>query len=84
MHGDKIILAARLMQLASKLGGMVLCDEATHEATCDEIRFVQLRPVELKGMSAPMQVTLRLEPSNTASVATLACTPPRHLRHALS
>ena len=27
VHGDKIILAARLMQLAAKYGGMVLCDE---------------------------------------------------------
>ena len=27
VHGEKIILAARLMQLAAKYGGMVLCDE---------------------------------------------------------
>ena len=44
MHGDRVVLAARLMQLAAKLGGMVLCDEDTHDATCDDIRFVRLRP----------------------------------------
>lgn len=55
MHGDRVITAARLMQLAAKLGGMVLCDEATHSATCDEIRFVRLRPVELKGKSGLFQ-----------------------------
>ena len=36
---------------AAKLGGMVLCDEATHDATRDEIRFVRLRPVCIKGKS---------------------------------
>tara|TARA_B110001452_G_scaffold161034_1_gene134039 strand:- start:557 stop:4195 length:3639 start_codon:yes stop_codon:yes gene_type:complete len=51
VHGDRVVLAARLMQLAAKLGGMVLCDEATHDATRDEIRFVRLRPVCIKGKS---------------------------------
>ena len=55
VHGDRIILAARLMQLASKLGGMVLCDEVTHAATCDELRFVTLRPAALKGRSELMR-----------------------------
>ena len=55
MHGDRIIVAARLMQLAAKLGGMVLCDETTHGATRDEIRFVRLRPVQLKGRDGTMQ-----------------------------
>ena len=49
MHGDRVVLAARLMQLAAKLGGMVLCDEDTHGATRDDIRFVRLRPVNIKG-----------------------------------
>ena len=55
MHGDRIIIAARLMQLAAKLGGMVLCDDVTHAATSDEIRFVRLRPVELKGKAGLFQ-----------------------------
>ena len=46
VHGEKIILAARLMQLAAKYGGMVLCDETTFLATRDDVRFVHLRPVE--------------------------------------
>ena len=52
VHGDKIILAARLMQLAANYGGMVLCDERTYASTRDDVRFVQLQPVELKGKSA--------------------------------
>ena len=44
MHGDRVVLAARLMQLAAKLGGMVLCDEETHDATRDDIRFVRRTP----------------------------------------
>ena len=55
VHGDKIILAARLMQLAASYGGMVLCDEQTFVATRDELRFVVLRPVHLKGKSATVQ-----------------------------
>lgn len=55
MHGDRIIIAARLMQLAAKLGGMVLCDHVTYCATCDEYQFVQLRPVELKGKEGLFQ-----------------------------
>lgn len=51
VHGDRIILAARLMQLAAKYGGMVLCDEQTYACTRDDVRFVQLQPVELKGKS---------------------------------
>ena len=44
VHGDRVVLAARLMQLAAKLGGMVLCDEETHDATRDDIRFVRRTP----------------------------------------
>ena len=55
VHGDKIILAARLMQLAAKYGGMVLCDESTFQATRDDVRFVHLRPVELKGKSTTVR-----------------------------
>lgn len=55
VHGDKIILAARLMQLAGKYGGMVLCDEATFLATRDDVRFVPLRPVALKGKSTTVR-----------------------------
>ena len=29
---------------AAKLGGMVLCDEETHDATRDDIRFVRRTP----------------------------------------
>ena len=53
-HGNRVILAARLMQLATKHGGMVLCDEPTHAATCDEMRFVKLNPVALKGQPRPV------------------------------
>ena len=55
VHGSKVILAARLMQLAKQYGGMVLCDEATFQATRDDVRFVYLRPVQLKGRSAKVQ-----------------------------
>ena len=55
VHGDKVILAARLMQLAAKYGGMVLCDDSTFLATRDDLRFVRLRSVQLKGKSASIR-----------------------------
>ncbi|KAL1525790.1 hypothetical protein AB1Y20_020631 [Prymnesium parvum] len=55
VHGDRIIVAARLMQHAAKLGGMVLCDEATYEVTREEMVFMKLLPVELKGRKGVMQ-----------------------------
>ena len=34
---------------------MVLCDDATHDATRDEIRFVRLRPLGIKGKRGLVQ-----------------------------
>ena len=55
VHGDTIILAARLMQLAAKYGGMVLCDEQTYFATREDVRFVTLQPTTVKGKSVVIQ-----------------------------
>lgn len=54
-HGTRVILAARLMEAAASFGGMVLCDDATHDATRDEIRFVRLRPLGIKGKRGLVQ-----------------------------
>lgn len=90
VHGDKIILAARLMQLAAKYGGMVLCDETTFLATRDDVRFVHLRPVELKGKTAavcpyrPVASSELLEkPTMTAKPADKYCTTLEPIRRAL-
>ena len=90
VHGDKIILAARLMQLAAKYGGMVLCDETTFLATRDDVRFVHLRPVELKGKTAavcpyrPVASSELLEkPTMTAKSADKYCTTLEPIRRAL-
>ena len=34
---------------------VVLCDDATHDATRDEIRFVRLRPLGIKGKRGLVQ-----------------------------
>ncbi|KAL3921149.1 MAG: hypothetical protein SGPRY_005001, partial [Prymnesium sp.] len=54
VHGDRIIVAARLMQLAAKLGGMVLCDEGTYSRATEQMRFITLLPVKLKGSNREM------------------------------
>lgn len=69
-HGAPVILAARLMQLAMQLGGMVLCDQPTHDATRDDVECVQLRPTKLKGLSRP------LAPFRPVASAALAAPPP--------
>ena len=75
VHGDKIILAARLMSLAAKYGGMVLCDEQTYASTRDDVRFVQLQPVELKGKSAVVRPYRPVASSELLEKPTLSVKP---------
>ena len=75
VHGATIILAARLMQLATKYGGMVLCDEQTHASTCDELRFVALQPVELKGKKTTVNPYRPVASSELLEKPTLTAKP---------
>ena len=75
VHGDRIILAARLMQLAAKYGGMVLCDEHTYARTRDDLRFVQLQPVELKGKRAIVRPYRPVASSELLEKPTLSVKP---------
>jgi class 3 adenylate cyclase len=51
--GDKVNLAARLMQAAS---GSILCDTAVYQATRDQVQFEALPAISLKGKSEPVAI----------------------------
>ncbi len=51
--GDKVNLAARLMQAAP---GMILCDRATRQAARTRLAFEALPPVTFKGKSEPIPI----------------------------
>ena len=72
------------MQHASKLGGMVLCDDETHAATADEIRVVPMRPTTLKGKVAPVIPLRPVASSDLLEMPKLSanlryCIPSNHL-----
>eukprot|EP00468_Gymnochlora_sp_CCMP2014_P001612 CAMPEP_0167741370 /NCGR_PEP_ID=MMETSP0110_2-20121227/821_1 /TAXON_ID=629695 /ORGANISM="Gymnochlora sp., Strain CCMP2014" /LENGTH=603 /DNA_ID=CAMNT_0007625419 /DNA_START=120 /DNA_END=1927 /DNA_ORIENTATION=+ len=55
--GDTVNLAARLMSHAEKkIGGGVLCDEATHYASKKRLKFTKLREIMVKGKSKPIKI----------------------------
>eukprot|EP00965_Chrysotila_dentata_P070451 2328349-Pleurochrysis_carterae.AAC.1 len=76
VHGERVVLAARLMQLAAKLGGMVLCDEATKVRVGSDVRFVQLRPTSLKGKSAPIVPYRPIATTELTQMAPSMALPP--------
>jgi CheY-like chemotaxis protein/class 3 adenylate cyclase/predicted metal-dependent HD superfamily phosphohydrolase len=54
IQGDRVNLAARLMQAAPE--GAILCDESVRDAASSAIRFEALPPVMVKGRAEPVPI----------------------------
>jgi predicted ATPase/class 3 adenylate cyclase len=78
MMGDGVNLAARLMQAAGATADkeqarLILCDEATYQATQSQIAFEALPPIQVKGKTGPIPIYC---PLTTAEKSRQSQRPP--------